>query len=467
MPLRRCILQFVFAMVIGLLASAGAVAGPPDDATLQSKVDALAAEALKRPGAVGLSIGVARGGKVILAKGYGLADVEFEAPANEQTMFRIGSVTKQYTAAAIMRLVEQDKINLNDDLSKYLPDFPLQGSTVTICHLLNHTSGIPSYTDVGEEWQKVWPLELTHEQLLALVKDKPFDFTPGVDWAYNNTAYYMLGMIIEKVSGKTYPQFMQDEIFTTLNLERTRCDSNSDVIKNRAQGYAFSNGVLTNDIPLGMNQPGAAGMIISTGGEMVEWSMALASGKIVKPESFKMMATPTILPDGKNTNYGFGLMIDEFEGRKRIHHGGGIFGFNSMLVYLPDDDLHVAVVSNGETVSSGRLAAEIAREALGIQKFVAADQPISAELMKSIVGQYRLAEIEMNAKVWEEDGKAMLQASAEGQGAFRLLWQGADVGNGREFRASFDNDVTMTFAEDGQSFTLKQGGRTTEAKRID
>jgi hypothetical protein len=138
-----------------------------------------------------------------------------------------------------------------------------------------------------------------------------------------------------------------------------------------------------------------------------------------------------------------------------------------MLVYLPDDDLHVAVVSNGETVSSGRLAAEIAREALGIQKFVAADQPISPELMKSIVGQYRLAEIEMDAKVWEENGKAMLQASAEGQGAFRLLWQGPDVGNGREFRASFDNDVTMTFAEDGQSFTLRQGGRTTEAKRID
>ena len=456
---------FVAVFAVAAIASVS-LAAPPSDAEIVSKVDAIAAEYLQKPGAVGLSIGVARKGQIIVAKAYGLADAEFDVPADKDTMFRIGSVTKQYTAAAIMRFVEQGKMSLDDDLSKYIPDFPMQGNTVTVRQLLNHTSGIPRYTDIGDEWAKVQPLELTHEQMLALVKDKPFDFKPGEKWAYNNTAYYMLGMIIEKVSGKTYAEHMQAEFFTPLKLERTAYDSNSTLMKNRAQGYTMRNGNLVNDDPLGMSQPYAAGSLVSTGEDLVKWSMALTTGKIVKPESFTLMTTPAILPNGDNTHYGFGLGTDDFDDHRCIRHGGGIFGFNSMLMWLPDEDVHVAVISNGEPVSSNRIANAIARAALGIESVAAKNVPLTPEVLKKIVGNYKLEAIEMDCRIWEEGGKAMLQASGEGQGSFALQWQGADINGGNEFRASFDNEVKMVFAADGQSFTLFQGGGQIVAKRI-
>ncbi len=361
-------LLFIPLVVVAACARAIEVrAVPPDEATLQSRVDALAEEYLTRPGAAGLSIGLARSGSIMVAKGYGLADLEFDVPADSQTMFRIGSVTKQFTAAAIMQLIERGKLSLDDNLHQHLPDYPTQGHTVTIRNLLNHTSGIKSYTDLADEWKSIQPLERTHDELLALVRDKAFDFVPGEKWHYNNTAYYMLGMIIEKVSGGSYAEFMSKEVFVPLQLHRTCYDSNSDLIKNRAQGYALVNGQVVNDRPLGMSQPGAAGALLSTGEDLVTWSMALTSAQVVTPESFKLMITPTVLPDGQDAHYGFGLAIDEFEGHRRVQHGGGIFGFNSMLLWLPDDDLHIAVISNGEAVPSARIADRIAHAALGIE----------------------------------------------------------------------------------------------------
>jgi len=466
MLLRHRVLQTIVVAAAAVISMCAGVAraAPPSNDELLSRVDAIAAEYLQKPGAVGLSIGVARKGQVIVAKAYGLADVELDVPANKDTMFRIGSVTKQYTAAAIMRFVEQGKISLDDDISKYFPDFPLsggQGNTVTIRHLLNHTSGIPSYTDLGEEWHKLIPQELTHDEMLALVKGKPFDFKPGEKHKYNNTGYYMLGMIIEKISGKTYAEHMEAEFFKPLSLERTCYGFNTPIIKNRAKGYGATDGKLENAPHLGMSQPFAAGSLLSTGEDLVKWSMALASGKVVKPESYALMTTPCILPDGENSHYGFGLEIGEFEGHRSIHHGGGIHGFNSMLVYLPDDDVHMAVICNS-MAGSGRIINDIAQEVLGIEKVVAKDVPITSEVMKRIVGKYKLNE--MDVKIWEQDSKAMLQATD--QPAFALQWQGADVNGGNEFRASFDTEVKMIFADDGRSFTLFQGGGQVTVKRI-
>jgi D-alanyl-D-alanine carboxypeptidase len=463
---RPYVLHMLVAMLVIFASASVSLAAPPSDSEILSKVDAIAADYMQRPGAVGLSIGVARKGEIIVAKAYGLADAEFDVPADKDTMFRIGSVTKQFTAAAIMRFVEQGKLSLDDELSKFLPDFPLQDNTVTIRQLLNHTSGIPSYTSLGEEWAKLQPLELTHDEMLALVKDKPFDFKPGEQWSYNNTAYYMLGIIIEKVSGVTYAQHMQDAFFTPMGLERTRYDVSRTLIKNRAQGYTLHDGELVNDAPLGMSQPYAAGSLLSTGEELVEWSMALTTGKVVTPESFTLMTTVTILPppNGESTHYGFGLQLDEWESRTCIRHGGGIHGFNSMLMWLPDEDVHIAVISNGEPVKSGRIANAIAQEVLGIEKVAAKDEPITPEVMQRIVGNYKLEE--MDVRIWEEEGKAMLQASAEGQLAFAIQWQGEDVSDGNEFRASFDQEVKMIFADDGKSFTLYQGGGQIMVKRV-
>lgn len=425
---------------------------------LAAKVDALAAEQLAKPGGVGLSIAVARHGEILLAKGYGKADAEFDVPANEQTMFRIGSVTKQFTAALVMRLVEQKKLALDDEFAKYVPDFPLQGRKVTIEQLLEHVSGIKSYTEIGEAWQKAWPLELTHSELLAFVKDAPFDFEPGTDWHYSNTGYYLLGMVIEKVTSKSYAEVLQTELCAPLGLTRTRYDSNRDLIVNRAQGYALDGEQLVNDQTFGMEQPGAAGGIVSTASDLVRWQMALSSGKVVTPESFARMRKSTVLPNGHDTRYGFGLKLPEWEGRPRVEHGGGIFGFNSMLYWLPGDDLHVAVISNGEALSSEKLADAIGYAALGIEPATAKDEPIPAELITRLSGNYVFAGIGLDSKVFEHDGKLMLQAT--GQDAFRLLWQG-----GLEFRAEFDHDVKLVFAEDAKSLAIHQHGRKADGVR--
>jgi len=433
--------------------SAAAAAPVAQKDTLEARVDALAAEALAKPGAAGLSVAIARRGKLELAKGYGLADAEFDVPANAETCFRIGSVTKQFTAAAIMKAVEQGQLTLDDSLAKFVPDFDLLGNTVTIRQLLNHTSGIPSYTDIGEEWVAKWPLELSHEELLALVEGQPFTFPPGTDWAYNNTGYYLLGMVLEKLSGKSYAEHLLETQFEPLGLTRTRYDSNKALIKNRAQGYGLSKLGLENDEPLGMSQPGAAGALLSTAGDLVRWSMALSSGKVVSPASFAAMTAPTVLPGGRDTGYGFGLAIDQFEGRQRIQHGGGIHGFNSMLAWIPEGDVHVAVISNGERVSSGKLAEELCFVALGIEKPKVKDEPLSAEQRKKYVGNYRMEALGMNLRVYEEGEQLKAQADAPGQGAFRLRFQGKG-----EFRADFDDNVRLLFDDEAKEFTLFQGG---------
>ncbi|MBK7878794.1 MAG: beta-lactamase family protein [Planctomycetes bacterium] len=436
----------------------------PTSEKLEAEVDALVARFLKRPGAAGLSVAIAKGDELVLAKGYGLADAEFDAPADADTCFRIGSVTKQFTATLVMKFVEEKKLGLDDDLSKHCPEFPLQGKKVTIRQLLNHTSGIPSYTDIGEAWEKVWPLELSHAELLALVKDKPFDFEPGTSWAYNNTGYYLLGMVLEKLSGATYDELVRKELAKPLGLERTRRDSNVDLIKNRAQGYGVESTPmgprLVNDQVYGTNQPGAAGMLLSTAKELVTWQRALTSGRVVSKESFAQMTTPTVLPDGKNTDYGFGLMIGDFEGHRRISHGGGIFGFNSILAWYPDDALHVAVISNGEALRSEDVEAELVWIALGLPRPTPKDLAIPADKLSKLAGVYTIGLLNMQADVTAEGGKLFLKARAPGQEKFRLLYQGES-----EFRAEFDPKVKVLFSSDGASFRLFQGGGQFEAKR--
>lgn len=348
----------------------GSHAGAPQEsgqATVLPSVEAfesLIAAAVADPRSVGLSVAIARGERILLAGGYGLAEVEHGALANGETMFRIGSVTKQFTSAGILKLMERDELGLGDLLNDHLPEFPTQGHEVNLLHLLTHTSGIKSYTGLGPEWNRTVPLELSHEELMAYVKDKPFDFGPGERFLYNNSGYYLLGMILEELSGKTYAEFIRSEFAEPLGLERTQVGSNDEIIPNRAQGYRFIDGKLANDGLIGMSQPGAAGAILSTAEDLIRWQLALVGGKVVAPDSYEMMATPFELNNGSQTEYGFGLGIRRSFGRPVVQHGGGINGFNSILRYYPDSKLSVAVISNCESYDSNSLADELSRVAL-------------------------------------------------------------------------------------------------------
>lgn len=439
-----------------LLALAFVAALPAQSSNIEQKVDAAVAESLNRPGAVGLSVGVAWKDAQV-AKGYGIADAEFDGRANAATMFRIGSITKQFTAALVMKQIEAGKVALDDPLQKHVPDFPTGGRPVTVRQLLDHTSGIPSYTELGSAWIEKQPLELTHGELLGLVTGKPLDFEPGTDWHYTNTGYYLLGVLLEKVTGKSYAQLVVDDIATPCGLSRTRYDSNVDLIKNRAQGYEFRNGMLSNDEPLGTSQPGAAGALLSTGADLVRWSQALVAGKVVSKDSYSRMTTATVLPGGRNTQYGFGLARDQFVGQERIHHGGGINGFNSFLFWLPEKAFHVAVISNGH-VDAKSVAEDIAMAVLGLEREKAKDESTTAKQRARLVGSYRIDEIGMNLRVTEKDGKLIVQA--DGQPAFPVLWQG-----GEEFRASFDHSVRLVWNADGKAFELHQGGAIVVAKK--
>jgi D-alanyl-D-alanine carboxypeptidase len=305
------------------------------DAVVQKVVDA------KKIPAAGVA--VVRDGKLVLAKGYGAADFETGTPANENTAFQIASVTKQFTAAGIMLLVEDGKIKLDDPLGKYVTDVPQKWSGITIRQLLNQVSGIPNYTEGGKLVNgKIY----TKPEILAIVKDVPPGFEPGTKWAYSNTNYFLLGMVIEKASGKSYPEFMSERIFKPLGMTSTVINTSGLKIKNAATGYDLVSGSwqkATLDEP---SQPFAAGAIVSTPADMAKWAIAVNDGKLLKRTSWDEIFASGKLGDGKPTNYGFGWQIGKFGDTDYIGHSGGIGGFSSYHLRFPADNLSVVVLVN-------------------------------------------------------------------------------------------------------------------------
>jgi CubicO group peptidase (beta-lactamase class C family) len=442
--------------------AAGAAVRTDADVDLALRIDAIVAEALARPDAVGFSVAIARGEEIVLAKGYGLAEAEHGVAANAETLFRIGSITKQFTAAAVLRLAEQEKLDLDDPITKHLPHFPTGEYTVTLRQLLNHTSGVKCYTSDFEFMTRGTAFDLTDDEIVARIDGEPFDFAPGERWSYCNSGYFLLGLVVEKASGKEYAAYLEDEFFEPLGLARSRYDSSSEVIANRAQGYTIVDGALHNDAPFAMSIPGGAGGLACSAADLVRWQIALSRGRVVREASFAAMTTPTVLADGRPIDYGLGLQVGDFRGHPFVGHGGGINGFNSLLRWFREDDLHVAVISNSESVSSLELLERIAEAALDLAPEEIADLELSEEQLARYLGNYRLADDTLDVRVFVEGGKLMLQATD--QDAFRLLAQGA-----HEFRAEFDTSVKIVFEAAGErsaSFTLYQGGGTVLALRV-
>ncbi|MAG57630.1 MAG: hypothetical protein CMJ83_15160 [Planctomycetes bacterium] len=319
---------------------------------LEEQVDAVVQKNLKALRIPGLAIGVARGGKVLLAKGYGRADLENNVVVEADTVFRAGSITKQFTAALIMKLTEAGKLSLDDELHKHLPDFPKKKHRITLRQLLSHTAGVRSYTSLKEKWRKRSRLDLDHEDLLAVFKDEPLDFPPGTQWVYSNSGYYLLGMVIEKVTGLTYQKHLERTLLRPLGMGRTYYDDTRRIIKKRAHGYDVRGRSTRNADFISMKQPFAAGGLATTVGDLIVWVQAVAAGKVVSEDSLATMTTRTLLKSGRSVDYGFGLALGNLAGKRIIAHGGSINGFSCNLSWLPDhDDTVIAVLSN--SVSSG------------------------------------------------------------------------------------------------------------------
>src|SRR3954471_4964759 len=337
----------------------------PASATAATAIDGIVEAPIKAGKVAGASIAVESRGETIVAKCYGSADLELDVPMPADASFEIVSVTKQFTAASILLLAARAPLSVEDEVTKYLPQYPTHGQRITLRHLLTHTSGIKGYTEMAE-FGDLMTLKKPRETLVALFGDKPLDFAPGEALVYNNSAYFLLGLVIEKVSGQSYADFVKANLFDTVGMARSYYCSESALHRHHAHGYDTENGTLVLKGYINHTWPYSAGSLCSTASDLSAWVAALHGGRVLSADSYRAMTTPAVLGDGTKTRYGFGVGIADIGGRRAIAHGGGINGFLSEVEYFPDSGLSIVVLLNtAGPVGPGDLAHEIADAVLG------------------------------------------------------------------------------------------------------
>ena len=342
-PGSACLTIILFLLFVYLTSCSGQ--------TLQEKVDEFL-NAWVKMGKFSGSILIAQNGKILVKKGYGMANYEHNIPNTSKTIFRTGSVGKQFTAAILLQLQERGLLDVNDPLTKYIPDYP-DGEKITLHHLVTHTSGIPNLTNFPEHRQTIM-LPSPVEKTILRFKDKPLEFAPGEKFKYCNSGFLLLGLVIEKVTGKTYEEVLEENIFLPLGMKNSGYDHHCSIIKNRASGYNIRTGERVNAPYLDMSIPHAAGALYTTVEDLYLWDRALYTEKILKNTSLDKMFTPF------KGNYGYAWRIETLFGRKRIHHGGGIFGFQMHIARYVDDDTFIVFMCNQRPTNTRKISAGLA-----------------------------------------------------------------------------------------------------------
>ncbi|QDV36102.1 serine hydrolase [Tautonia plasticadhaerens] len=405
------------------------------------------------------SVIVTKDGEPLLARGYGLANFEHEVPNTPGTKFRLASVTKQFTAMAALILAERGKLGLDDPISEHLPETPESWGGVTIRHLLTHTSGIPSYTGLSGFFEEKSILPLSQEELIGLVRDLPLEFEPGSEYRYNNSGYFLLGMIIERASGSTYESFLREEIFEPLGMEDSGYDRAGPILKGRASGYERVGELVRNSRYLDMGLPFSAGALYSTVEDLARWDRALAEGKLISGESYEAMWTPV------KDDYAFGWLVRERDGHPEQEHAGGINGFTTQVIRYPDDGVFVAVLGNVVPEPVGEIARDLAAVVLGLPYEVPRPRAIvevDPAIFDDYVGRYRISPEMVLEIVREGDrllgapsGQDRAELSPTSETEFLVEAVRAEV----EFLRDDEGNVT--------GLVLIQGGRTMQADRLD
>jgi CubicO group peptidase (beta-lactamase class C family) len=313
-------------------------------------VDKIFAE-WSKPGAPGAAVGVIKDGKLIYAKGYGLANLEYDIPNDADSVFRIASTSKQFTAACIVLLAERGELNLTDTLDKFLPDFPDYAKDITIRHLLNHTSGIRDYLTLADlKGLGVEDYYQDKDVISWLVNQTELSFPPGEEYLYSNSGYWLLGKIVEQVAGMNMAEFAEQEIFKPLNMAHTHFHNNhKKIVRKRASGYTPTNGDSYEISMTSLDMIGDGG-IFTTINDIKKWDDAFYQSSVLSPEFWQEMSTQGVLNNGEQISYASGLIIDDYKGLKTVSHGGAFVGFRAELLRFPEQKFTVAIFANrGDT----------------------------------------------------------------------------------------------------------------------
>jgi CubicO group peptidase (beta-lactamase class C family) len=402
------------------------------------------------------SVLVARDGEILLDRGYGFANREWSLPNDGDTKFRLGSVTKQFTAVAVMILNERGLVDLDAPVKTWLPDAPAAWDAVTVRHLLAHTSGIPNFTSF-DDYGPLKTLPATMDSLIARFRDRPLDFQPGEGWSYSNSGYILLTAIVEKASGRTYADFVGETLFQPLGMADSGYDTHAAILPRRASGYTPTAGGIVNTDYLDMSIPQGAGALYSTTRDLLKWEQALFGGRLLRPESLTLLTTPV------RNRYAFGLVVTEANGDRTISHSGGIEGFNTYMAYDPDRRMTVIVLGNlngpGPDQVGGSLLA-LARDQTVTLPGERQAITIAPEALRAYEGVYDLSST-FALTVSVVDGKLMVQAT--GQQAFELYPESTDV----FFLRVVDARITFTRDASGavDGLILHQGGRDGPARK--
>ena len=393
-----------------LFTPAIALADPSSTGELAPKVEEYMDARVRRDRFSG-SVLIARAGKVLFCRGYGLANREHEVPCTPKTKYRLGSITKQFTAMAILILQEQGKLSISDPVKKHFPQAPKSWDGITIHHLLTHTSGIPNYTSLPD-FLKTLPDRVTLKELIGRFKDKPLEFQPGEKFKYSNSGYILLGQIIETAAAMPYATFLKQAIFDPLQMRDTGYDNAIPILMHRAAGYTRRLGlVLTNADYVDMSIPHAAGALYSTVEDLLKWDQALDAGKLISQKSFDAMFTPC------KDNYGYGWLVDRKFNRTRQAHGGGIMGFVTIIERFPTEKVLVVVLSNLENSPVGVIGNDLAAITLG-EPYVVPREPkvvvVDPKLYDAYTGRFEADLPDGKGKreytITQERGRLMLES---------------------------------------------------------
>lgn len=457
--MKKQILILIQTLILSFILLFNYAFAQQNDVKLAAEFDKILAEQFKtnEPGGTVL---VARNGEVIYKKAFGMANLELDIPMQADNIFRIGSITKQFTAVAILQLMEQGKLNLQDEITRFIPDYPAQGNKITIEHLLTHTSGIQSYTGMKDYMERM-RIDLKPAEMIDYFKNQPMKFTPGTKWEYNNSGYFLLGYIIETITGKTYAEYLEENFFKPLGMTNSFYGSDTRIIKNRVDGYSMGENGFENAKPLSMTQPYSAGSIQSTVGDLFKWHQAVHSYQLIKKENLAKAFTKFKLADGTETDYGYGWGLGYVQESPTIDHGGGINGFKTMAIYLPEEDVFAAVFSNCECSTPKEIAVKLAALAIGKLIGAHAEIKVDEKILETYAGEYEITP-EFIFTITKEKDRLFVQAG--GQEVFEIF---AETEN--KFFLKI-NDAQLEFIKDDSGIVTKailnQNGRKTEAKKI-